>query len=80
VENGPEKAKNEKEGEEGKVGRAENGPKEGGREGVCFFKTFLNNFSNLFLNQTFYIFSQPFSQIILKTFKSTQQQNSCIST
>jgi hypothetical protein len=62
--NGPEKEKKEKEGE----------------RGFDFLKTFLNNFSNPFLNQTFYIFSQPLSQIILKTLKATQQQNSCIST
>jgi hypothetical protein len=66
----------EKEGEGGEwvVGRMGTGQ----GFGVWFFsflkKNFLNNFSNPFLNQTFYIFSQPFSQIILKTFKDTQQQ------
>jgi hypothetical protein len=39
-----------------------------------FFKSFLNNFSNPLFNQTFYTFSQPFSQIILKTSKATQQK------
>jgi hypothetical protein len=56
--------------------------------GVCFFLFFQILFKQLFktffksnlLHKFLQTFHKPFSQIILKTFKATQQQNSFIST
>jgi hypothetical protein len=72
--------------EKRKMKRREGGPRgkrkeRGEKRGFEVWFFFSNPFKQLFkplLNQTFYIFSQPFSQIILKTFKASQQQNSCI--
>jgi hypothetical protein len=81
---------------EREAGRAGKKRKKGGREerwavgrmgkgkgfGVCFFLfqiLFKQFFKPLFKSNLLQLFT-TFSQIILKTFKATQQQNSCIST
>jgi hypothetical protein len=82
-------------GRERKVGRRPVGREREECE-VCFFSFFFKSFlkptfkpfqiqiftqlfSKLFTN-LFTIILKDFSQILLKTFKTTQQQNSCIST